>query len=213
MDKEDATKGVYESASVLPRWLSPSLCTSFLLLVVCSISNFAGIRHWLGSFALDLIFLIIFVLFVCGFLGSIVKAIKTNGEPIFTRFRFVLLNVLMLLLLLPLEEAATKLDFKLNLDKRLAAVAMAKKGELEQVGEPRRGFFLLPAKLSHLSSGGEVYVYPSVSDLAKGTYAPEDMHVRFYEHVNYGIEYSADDTPPVGISSIRLQKRWYSFSI
>lgn len=187
----------------------PSTCACLLFLGVNSVVSLDCIENQVDLEILPFIFYSSLLLFLFAFVVAIVRACMNGTEGLFVRFRYVLLHLLTIVLVPSVQVLASEWSFRFNLAKRLCIIKMVEDGKLERT----RGstpLYVLPVGSEYLSTSGRIYVYHDETSDSKGV-PPNGLHVRFYQSPEFGVEFSSNNRPPVGISSTFLQSQWYSF--
>jgi len=211
-------------------WYSPSLLACVLLLVY-QLTDAYSIK--LGGLApssrslvstpvsnnvivtvVSLIFwfddFIVWLLFLCVFIGAIIVAITKSGVSYRQRFRFVALNCVVLVVAWNVPYYIAVSRFYLNLKPMESVVNLVYARKLPQSPISRQEH-PLPEHLKGLSRDGCVRIFDDRDSSDLDLVDLKSVHVVFGIHKMTDIEYCADDklSPGDFLGSGRLAKNWF----
>lgn len=138
-------------------WSICSLSVLFLGLVIALFLVFAVfIVEWWTVFAAMLVFSILILLFLAGFVWSVVHLVwgLLSKRKVTYSVSPLIINVLMffLIVFIPFSEIGHELMYLKNVDAYNEVIQMIQDGSFEEAGR----LWKLPAEYSYLSDGGEI---------------------------------------------------------
>jgi hypothetical protein len=162
---------------------------------------------------------IVWVVFAMVCIGAVIKACVARQGRLLHRLRFVLFDVIVVLLAIyfPFNTIKTWCDFNFNLPLRMHVVSLVERNKLQSQISGSTKLCQLPFYLNFLSKGrGEIIITDGIH--RSDQIDPSSLHIFFFTFRGIlarhsGFEYSADGKPPADAKEAReldlIRPHWY----